>query len=392
MSTIFAVIIVPIIFVIHAIAALIKAWGIYILFILFILLFIFFIKIKRKTMNPASKKFMVVKIVFLFVAVFVILANYPKPVRDAWGAGWGKYLDYYKVDHSINISMPKLKKMTSGLTNSGTAQSIDKDYVSVDAKEIIRQSGYDPLLEYNVKIKSSLIENDIKVNIKSGGSEAISFVTLYDPKSLNRDAITISVPDGKLETLTSLLPSDIKNIVSKINVLYLFLENDPFFTSGDLIDPYMNFIDSSMVIPKGLAFIHNTPTYHYKLYVGKQATKTFLSKLTGMYVMNSNPDEMKKVDEAIGATKLDSLEVWIGTKDGRIHQYKASLVIPISKILGGGGKNIYDSEVKIDLQSTYYDFDIINNIEFPKDAIPLDDFINVTNDTKVKSIVSSFSN
>lgn len=293
----------------------------------------------------------------------------------------------YKVETNVNISIPSFANITNGLLSGATVSSLDKDNISVHAKGIVGQSSSTPAVEYAATIKGSFMKNDIVTNVKHDGIN--SYVTVPDLHFLIGDMApevgVVAIPNGQMGPILGLLPNTFQEVIAKIDIYKLATNIIPAKT---IVPPIKDFIENTNVIDKGEEDILGVPTYHYELQASRDSAKTIMNSIVEMYISDLSPNQRVNIEEAVGSTTLRSLEVWIGKGDNIVHQYKVSLAIPLGKVLGLEDKGISGSEVRLDWQSAYYDFDISNNIEIPKDAISLTEFIYSINDLKIKNLVS----
>jgi hypothetical protein len=97
-------------------------------------------------------------------------------------------------------------------------------------------------------------------------------------------------------------------------------------------------------------------------------------------------DDMKQnVDEALGASTLDSFDVWIGKDDSMLHQYAFTLSAPLSKVIALDDKGIAGKEVTLSFEDTFSDFNVPNTIVMPTSSTSISDFV------KIKNAVSAFA-
>jgi len=93
----------------------------------------------------------------------------------------------------------------------------------------------------------------------------------------------------------------------------------------------------------------------------------------------------------LGSLSINSFEVWIGKNDNNIYQYKIELKVPLSKVLAFEDSSLGNSEVLIDWTTTYYDFNISNEIILPQDFYSLDYFGKSFRNIKLKNEISELS-
>lgn len=294
----------------------------------------------------------------------------------------------YKVKTDLNITIPTFANITNGLLNGSTITSIDKDYFSIHTDGIISQTTPTPLVEYATTIKSSIMKNDIVTNIKYDGIN--SFVSVPDLSWLFGDlapkASNVSIPNGQFEPVLALLPPTLDDIASKIDIYKLASK---FAPNEKVLFMFKDFINNANIVDKGVEDVKGVNTYHYELQADRASTKELLTYISSMLVSNLSPNQKASVDKAIGSATLSSIEVWIGKDDNMVYKYKASLSVPLGKVLGLEDRGISGSEVKVDWQSMYYDFGVKNNVELPESSVGLSDFMNSISDLRIRKILSS---
>ena len=137
-------------------------------------------------------------------------------------------------------------------------------------------------------------------------------------------------------------------------------------------------------------FIHGVDTYHYEMTASRPVTKKMLGDLAELLIAQLPPDQKSNMDEAIGASDINSFEVWIGKNDQNLYQFKFILNVPLSKVLGLNDSGIAGNEVNLNWMTTFYDVGVENNIAMPTDSIKVEDFVKNIKDTKIKNIISIF--
>lgn len=301
-------------------------------------------------------------------------------------------LKSYKIDTVATISMPAFADITNGLVNGEVINSNNKDYVSLSAKGMVNNVKPTPVFDYAATIKSSLFRDDINSGIKYGSNG--TFIKTPDlSKLFGKNApmpSTVLVDNGQFGLLTSLLPKSFESKANKINFDKIFSIGLPSYITGQTASIFQDFLATASVLEKDPENIHGVDSYHYVLNSDKQSTKKFLSNFTSVFLNQLTSEEKIGLDEGIGSTTLDSLEIWIGKDDGNIHQYRFVLTTPLSKIIGLEDKGIAGSVVTFDWKTTYYDFDVTNDIALPGTSISMIDFMKKIEDMKLKDSISSF--
>lgn len=301
-------------------------------------------------------------------------------------------LKSYKVDTEATISMPAFADITNGLVNGEVINSSNKDHISLFAKGVVNNTKPEITFDFSTKIKSSLFREDIDSSIKYG-SNGIFIVTPDFRKLFGDNAPTTStvlVDNGQFGLLTSLLPKGFESRASKINLDKILSTGLPSYVTGETNSVFQEFLANASVLEKDPEVIDGVDSYHYILNSDKQSTKKFLSKFITIFLNQLYKEEQIALDEGIGSTNLDSLEIWIGKNDGNIHQYRFVLTTPLSKIIGLEDKGIAGSLVTFDWKTRYYDFDVENDIALPATHISMIDFMKKIEDMKLKDSILSF--
>jgi hypothetical protein len=249
-----------------------------------------------------------------------------------------------------------------------------------------------PVFDYSATIKSSLFRDDINSGIKYGSNG--TFIITPDLRKLfGKNAptpSTVLVDNGQFGLLTNLLPKSLEPKANKINFDKIFSIGLPSYVTGETDAIFQDFLTSASVIEKDPEMIHGVDNYHYVLNSDRQSTKKFLSSFTSIFLNQLSREEKIVLDEGVGSTSLDTLEIWIGKDDGNIHQYRFVLTTPLSKIIGLDDRGIAGSVVTFDWKTTYYDFDVANDIALPGASINMIDFMKKIEDMKLKDSIISF--
>lgn len=300
-------------------------------------------------------------------------------------------LSAYKVNTEIKISSPSFSNIAAGLTSGEAVSSKDRDSASLSITGSINNNNLS-MYDYNTIFKSSLLKNDVKTEFISNGLNDFAIVpNLKEVLGENApDASTISFSKGQLDLLLPEIPTNIQSEISQSNLYKIISQglNDPIKLA--LSSSLKDFINNANMVDKGSEDIYGVSSSHYDINVDKVSTKKLLIVISGLFVGDLSPDSKKNLDESLGAVNIDSLEIWVGKKDNTIHQVKFTLTIPLSKVIGLDDKGIADNQVKVDWKTTYYDFNVANNIAIPKNTIKISDFAKSIHDMKIKDSLSAF--
>lgn len=302
-------------------------------------------------------------------------------------------LTAYKIETVATISLPPLANITSGLVSGEAITSSEKDTISMHAEGLVNHEvDSSPVFDYKATFHSSLFKNDIVTSLKY--HDIVSLITtpnlteLLGPNSPKESDVL--VPQDQMYVLTSLLPDNIKSKVDKIDIDKLFSVGVPSYINDETSGIFKKFVNSATVLEKEPEDIHGVMSYHYELNADKQISEKFISAFINVFTTGLSDNDKIVLDERLGAVSIDSLGVWIGEEDNKIHQYSFTLSTPLSRVIGLEDKGIAGNMVTLDWKTTYFDFNNHNNIVMPNDALSMADFIKNVSDMKVKDQVSSF--
>jgi hypothetical protein len=144
------------------------------------------------------------------------------------------------------------------------------------------------------------------------------------------------------------------------------------------------------IVSKGEENIKGIDTYHYLINADRQLSKNLLNKIADNFILNLSDEDKNGLTNILGSVTISSFDVWIGKGDNSIYQYNVILDVPLSKIIGFEDKSIGDNTVSINWKTTYYDFNISNNILMPEESVAVTDFVNNINETKMRNDIYSF--
>jgi len=137
--------------------------------------------------------------------------------------------------------------------------------------------------------------------------------------------------------------------------------------------------------------VRGVATYHYQFNFDAETSREFISEFVDVFFTADIDDEKKDlIRERLSALSLDSLEVWIGKDDSKIHQYSFAVRTPLSRLINLEDKGIAGSEVRLEWKTTYYDFDIPNDVQDSPDAISMQVFLDKIKDMKMKEELINF--
>lgn len=302
-------------------------------------------------------------------------------------------LQAYKIETTAVITAPSFADITAGLVSGEAPTSSDTDSISLLATgRVNHDSGVPQVFDYKAIFKSSLFKNDLLINLTY--NDHTTLVTTPDMDELlgsNAPVSTVvSVPSGQFDSFTALLPDTIERVVEKVDMDKLLSIGVPSYINNENGGVFKDFITNAVVVEKEQETIKGILSYHYELSASREATKKFLTKFIGIFTTGLSSDEKTTLENRLSAVTFDSLDVWIGKEDSKIHQYAFTLKTPLSRLIGLDDKGIAGSVVSLTWKTTYYDFNIHNDIQFPENAKPIDEFLKSITDMKIKDKISSF--
>lgn len=300
-------------------------------------------------------------------------------------------LKSYKTDTNIKISSPSLSNISSGLISGEAISSLEKDSISINTLGIINQNGQGTFSDSFMTIKGSLLPNYITTDIKSNGADL--FIDVPDISSIIDNFTPVSsmvkINEQQFDLIPPLFSEKIGTILKKINIYKLLSNGMPSYINNETLIAYNDLVNNVEIIEKGVESIKGIDTYHYSISVDGQLSKKLLIQISNDFVSNLSYGDKENLTQILGAVTVNSFDVWVGKGDNNIYQYNVILDIPLSKIIGFEDKSIGDNKVSIDWKTTYYDFNIPNNLFMPDKFISITEFINIFKKTQIKNEVAS---
>lgn len=301
-------------------------------------------------------------------------------------------LQSYKTETDISISSPSLSNITTGLSSGEAVTSNDRDSVSVKAKGLTNHIDGRLIFDYLLDFKSSLLKEDMNSNLKYDGSN-LSVMIPDLSQIINKDAptpTTVSVTPGQLGLIIPEFSPYVQSLIKKIDVYEILSKDVPLYVKNETASIFKEFVGGLEYTEKEQENIRGVDTYHYEMIASRPVTKKLLSSLVDLFLTQLSPDQRKNLDEALGSSSISAFEVWIGKNDDNIYQFKFTLNMPLSKVLGLNDSGIADNEVKLDWVTSYYDLDVPNNISMSNNQINMEGFVKSIKDKKIKNTISAF--
>lgn len=300
-------------------------------------------------------------------------------------------LTSYKVKTEATISLPLFANITSGLMSGSNVSSLEKEFFSykIDGK-VNKDNKTELFSDYDITLNSSMLKNEIKTNIKTNGLD--SFISIPD-LSMILDKNTppqgvVLIPTKQIEIINIIIPEDVKEKMNNIDLTKLIPNSNSNYLNNQI--SFKDLVKDFEFIKIDNQKIHNINSEHYSINVDRESLKNILDGILEEVLATAPLDQKTKIKENLSAVSLKSLEFWIGKKDENIYKYKFSLTIPLSKIIGLEDKSIANSEVSFDLETTFYDLNVLNEKQIPSDFMTMSEFLQTIADIKIKNTVSSF--
>ena len=301
-------------------------------------------------------------------------------------------LKSYKIETNIEVSSPSFANITYGLVSGEAVPSQDKDSFSINTLGIINRNEGNLLSDNFVTIKSSLLQNYITTDIKNNGSDL--FISVPDLSEILKEnapeSTIVKINEQQFSLIPPLFSKEMETQLNKINIHKILSSGIPSYINNEILSAYNELINNVEITEKGQENIRGIDTYHYGIIADRQLAKNLLSKISDNLVLNLSDGDKEWLAQILSGVTIDSFDVWVGKGDSNIYQYNIVLEIPLSKIIGFEDKSIGNNIVNINWKTTYYDFDISNNIFMPDTSTPVTDFVNNIKETKMKNDVSSF--
>lgn len=294
-------------------------------------------------------------------------------------------LKSYKSDTTVLISTPSIASLTASLMSGEENKSIDKDTISIDSMGKVNQDGDMFMSENNVLIKSTVLQNFIKTDIRNDGQNL--YVNIPDLTYLLKEkapySSVVKMNEQESMSVSKMFEGELGLFLGRLNIYQLLAKGVSSFIDKNTIGSYEDLISKVEITEKGVDSIKGVDTYRYSINPDKELFKKLLVNITDKFILNQNEEDRIKMTEIVSSAFVKSFDVWVGKSDNTIYQYEIVLDIPLSKILSFEDKSIGDNQVSISWKTTYHDFNERNEIIIPDSFISTKDFIK---NTKVKTI------
>ncbi|MEK7585721.1 MAG: hypothetical protein AAB477_00600 [Patescibacteria group bacterium] len=314
----------------------------------------------------------------------VLLANAPTILSS---------LKSYKIETVVTLSTPPFADITNGLVSGEAVPSHQRDSISLSAKGSVNNNNQStPTFDYLANIRSSLLKNDISYGIKYIDNKVfITMPNLVAFLGSNAPKESVVVTDQtQTDSMVGLLPVNIQSKAEKVDINKFLSTILPSYITDETASIFKDFVLESSVLEKDPEKIHGVEAYYYVLNSSRPSLKKLLNSFAVIFAKNLSSNDSSYLSDLAGSITIDNLGVWIGKDDSNIHQYEFTLSAPLSKVIGLEDKGIAGNTVSLNWKTTYYDFDITNNIEIPQTAITTSDFIKSIKDMEIKNLIYDF--
>ncbi|HLP86427.1 MAG TPA: hypothetical protein VK153_00950 [Candidatus Paceibacterota bacterium] len=301
-------------------------------------------------------------------------------------------LNSYKTETNIEISSPSLSTISYGLVSGEAVPGNEKDSISINVLGKINKNESGLLSDNSITVKGSVLNEDIISDVKNDGKNL--FIQIPDFTQILREDITLASPiklnHQENNLIASLFPVKTEEKLKKVDIYRILSQGVSSYVNEDILTSYNELINNVEVIQKGEENIKGIDTYHYSINADRQLAKDLLIKLSNNFLINLSDEDKNILNEVLGAVRIDSFEVWVGKGDSNIYQYSVAVNVPISKIVGFEDKSIGDNTVSVSWKTTYYDFNVSNEIIIPESSTPMEDFVDSVKELRIKNNVLYF--
>lgn len=296
-------------------------------------------------------------------------------------------LKSYKTETNIEVSSPTFSLISSALISGEPITSQDRDSITINSLGVINQADGEMLSDNFVTIKGTMLQEQITTDIKNDGENL--FISVPDLKQILKEnapqTMLVEINEEEFKSVPPLFKEGIESKINKINLYRLLSSGISSYVNNETIEDYNNLVNKIEITEKGLETIKGVETYHYALSIDRETGRDFLSNILDNFVLDLNDEEKDKLEDIIGSASVKSLDVWVGKGDNNIYQYNLILDIPLSKVISFEDASVSGSKVTINWKTTYYDFDIPNEIFIPTGAGRINQFLSHVKQMKIKN-------
>lgn len=297
-------------------------------------------------------------------------------------------LKSYKTETSIDISSIAVFDILSGNVKdeNPTTQSLNLNILS-----LVNDSG---LVSDNfITIKGTIIPDYITTDLKINGQDSyVSFPDLKQFKDkFSPQSGVVKINKEEFGLLPSLFSLESGERLNKVNLYKIFSNSLPSHVNNDVINLYNNFLSNENITDRGDDIVKGITSRRYSVSTDSQFAKDLLFFISKNFASeNLSLDDQNKLNDILNSSSISSLDVWVG-KDSDIYQYDIKIDFPLSKVL-----NIKDLEgtlkdkISISWRSTFYDFNVSNNIFIPSEFKIINEFNKDAKIAKIKNELVAF--
>lgn len=301
-------------------------------------------------------------------------------------------LESYKTETRIKISSSSLSSITNGLSSGENVISKDKDSITLNIKSLVNQ-GNENIYDSVFDLEGTLLHEKIIGQIKSNGSDLL--LTVPDLTEIlgenSPEPITVLMKLNDIGTLIPEFSIPAQEMIKRMDIYNISSNPIPANVKNDTALIIKDFIESLTSNNVGSENLRGIETIQYKLNSDRQSTKKLLSSMLNLYVVDLSDEEKNNLNESMGSSVFNSINVWVGKNDNHLYKIQFSLKAPLSKILWLNDSGIADDEVELEWTTEYYDLNVHNDIDLSEGEIGIDGFVQSIKDKKIRNVISLFT-
>jgi hypothetical protein len=302
-------------------------------------------------------------------------------------------LKSYKTETNITLSFPSLADISNELSSGEPTNGTVRDSISVHVPGMIDKSNsLKPQYNYMATITSTLLKDGLVTKFVYDGKT--SFVTVPSLSQIlgdNAPASTIvSVPNGQFGLIVPVLRQDIKDLIATFDTNNIISNGLSANLSTQVGQAIRTFIASADIVSKDDTMINGASTYHYQVNANTDNVRHLIGSLSDTFLTRLPTDKKVATNDVLGGVRVDAFEFWVGKSDNTIYQYKMTLSIPLSKVIGIEDKGIVGNVVTLSSQTRFYDINVPNTIVMPQTTVPIEEYAKRITDMKIKNASLAF--
>lgn len=301
-------------------------------------------------------------------------------------------LKSYKTETNIDISSLALRDIPSGILKGELLASSTKDTLNLNILGLINNDGENIISDNFITAKGTFIPDYVTTDIKRNGTDLfVSFPDLkqFEGKFAPEQAI-VKVGKDEVTFLYSLVREETEKRLGLVDLYRLISDCIASHVDIRVLDSYKNLLSDVSFEDKGEEIVKGINTHHYGLSTDSQSLKDLFAVVSKNFTsMNLPDDKQLELNEIIKIANISSLDVWVGA-DNNIYQYSINLTFPLASVLKIDNQENTGGDVSISWKTTFYDFNVQNNIFIPTEFKTLDSFVKETKKIKIKNEMVSF--